>query len=177
MKSWAGWRKGAEDIVWGCLQPRAGGRCYREGRRGFHTQWMLKFHISLWEDAKNCTVQNAISQIPGKKNPFGTVKKEGVVSGQEVFGPQIVAVCKQFRETPALSCHLLLCLQVLSLPETGNNPGSSLICLYLIFWFNLYPIHSTFEEKHKRLLRIFWNTSYLPLDDISNLSRSHLQRL
>lgn len=27
-----------------------------------------------------------------KKNPFGTIKNEGVISGQEVYGPQMVAV-------------------------------------------------------------------------------------
>lgn len=76
-----------------------------------------------------------------KKNPFGAIKNEGVISGQKVFGPQIVAVCKLFCETPALSCHLLLlCLQDLTARERVTKPGSSLVCLFLMVFVSFISI-------------------------------------
>ena len=60
-----------------------------------------------------------------KKNPFGTMENEGVISGQEVFGPQMVAVWKHFREAPVPACPLLtLCLQDLLLATARERVTS-----------------------------------------------------
>lgn len=124
----------------------AGGRCYGEGRGWLLTQCRLQLHSSLQEDAEVYLVQKAISQIQRKKNPFGSIKNEGVISGQEVFGPQTVAVCEHFWKAPAHSacrtCHH---------QRQGNKPGSPVACLFLIFMYHSNPVPSTFEEKPQRL--------------------------
>lgn len=140
-------KKGSRRPIWGCLRPQAGGRCYREGRGGFLMQRVLKLHNCLREDAEVYMVPKAISQNCG--SPFGTIKNEGI-AGQEVFGPQMVAVWKHF------SGSISTCLSSpYTLPagpaiahrqRQGNKPGSPLLCLFLILMYHPHPVPSTFEK-------------------------------
>lgn len=63
----SGMKKGSRGSARGRVRPRAGGRCYGEGRGGLLTQHLLKPHKSLQEDAKVYAAQKAISQICGRK--------------------------------------------------------------------------------------------------------------
>lgn len=71
-----------------------------------------------------------------KKNPFGIIKNESIISGQEFFGPQMVAVCKHFWEAPVPACPLLmLCLQDLLL-ATARDRVTSQEALWSVYsWF------------------------------------------
>lgn len=126
MKSWAVRRKGAESTVWGCLRSWAGGWCYREGRGGFLTQHVLKPHNKFTGRCQSLHFGSESSQ-PNlwKKNPFGTIKNEDIISVQEVFGPQMVAVCKHFWKALVPACPLLmLCLQDLLLATARDRVTS-----------------------------------------------------